>query len=141
MCQLQFTTIWNLRNIKRDDYEKTEDCIFYRANKCKFGIDCWKLHTSSPNSEPFTCFSCKKGFNTMNSLMSHRKKEHIELCKPCMPKNEKCRFENMPDKCWFLHQDFQQGGRKHNPPLNVNQANKSVERESSPSLWKNTEEG
>ena len=131
-CVRKFMSTWYLRNHVRDDHEKTEECVFYKANKCRFGSTCWKLHTSNPNKEPFTCFSCKKGFQTMNGLMSHRKVDHIELCRPCVPKNGKCIFENIPQKCWFLHEDFQQERKKHNPPLNNTPSNKQVEKESRP---------
>ena len=64
----------------------------------------------------FTCYTCKETFSTMNELMSHRKKKHIDLCKPCEPKNGPCCFENMPEMCWFVHSDFSEGSRKQVPP-------------------------
>ena len=116
-CGLKFRTLWNLSNHKRDYHEKKENCVFYQANRCKFGSTCWKSHNENPNKEPFSCFSCKEGFNTINGLMSHRKKKHIELCKPCRPKNEMCRFEENPERCWFIHEDFQMGQQNPDPPL------------------------
>ena len=44
--------------------------------------------------------------------MKHRKRKHIELCKPCLPKGDKCRFEENPDQCWFIHKDFQSVRKK-----------------------------
>ena len=123
----------SLKNHIRDDHGKTEECVFYKANRCKFEQTCWKIHIAQTNKDPFTCFSCNTGFPNMNGLMSHRKKTHIELCKPCQPKNGNCRFENPPEKCCFVHQHFQEVMKKHNPPLKVHQP-KVVEKESNPSL-------
>ena len=57
-----------------------------------------------------------KCFKNMNELMKHRKRKHIELCKPCLPKGDKCRFEENPDQCWFIHKDFQLVRKKSAPP-------------------------
>ena len=132
-CERQFSYSWSLKNHTRDDHGKTEECVFYKVNKCKFGQTCWKLHNENTNKDSFICFSCNDGFKTMNSLMSHRKKDHIDLCKPCQPKNGNCRFENNIEKCWFVHQNFQEVMKKHNPPLRENQP-RVVEQESNPSL-------
>ena len=53
----------------------------------------------------------------MNDLMRHRKSKPIELCKPCMPKEGKCKFEKDNDRCWFIHKDFQKVSKKQDPPL------------------------
>ena len=123
-CSMQFMTIWNLKNHIRDVHGPQEDCYLYKQNRCKFNKSCWRLHKPGQSNESFTCFSCKENFKTINELMRHRKREHIELCKPCSPKEGSCRFENDPDRCWFLHEDFQQRGNKQAPPIE-NQLNQS----------------
>ena len=52
----------------------------------------------------------------MNKLMDHRKQKHVEMCKPCEPKNGICRYQENPEKCWFLHKDFSQDMNKNAPP-------------------------
>ena len=117
-CDKKFRSSWNLKNHIRDDHGKKQDCSFYRANRCNYGNSCWNLHNDSPNTELFTCFSCKEGFNTLNGLMSHRKKKHVELLKQCKPKSGSCRFENNPDRCWFIHGDFRKVLKHQVPPGN-----------------------
>ena len=129
-CPMQFMTLWSLRNHNRDVHGPQEECYFFQQGRCKFNQSCWKLHRPSQNNEPFKCFSCKENFKTTNELMRHRKREHIELCKPCSPREGNCRFESNPDRCWFLHKDFQEGGEKEAPPLVIqssqsNQLNES----------------
>ena len=115
-CGQSFSTSLFQKNHTRDDHGKTDECVFYKSNRCRFGKTCWKIHNGNSDSDPFHRFSCKEGFQTMSGLMSHRKKEHIELCKPCQPRNGNCRFENTPERCWFVHQSFQEARKKHNPP-------------------------
>ena len=117
MCEMQFMSIWILGNHKRDIHGPQEDCFFFSQNRCKFGKSCWKKHIHNKNEDLFICFSCKLKFKTINELMEHRKKDHLEICKLCLPKEGSCRFENNPDRCWFVHQDFQKGGEKQAPPL------------------------
>ena len=115
-CKMQFRSTWHLRNHKRDDHGKEEECVHYKENRCKFGSSCWKVHTENTGIKTFTCYSCKEIFQTMNELMSHRKKKHIELCKPCNPKQGVCRFKDQPERCWFTHQVFQQAMNYQVPP-------------------------
>ena len=115
-CKRQFRSTWHLRNHIRDDHGKEEECIFYKDNRCRFGTTCWKVHSENSGVKTFTCYSCKETFKNMNELMSHRKKEHIELCKPCDPKQGTCRFENQPERCWFTHMDFLQATNRQVPP-------------------------
>ena len=116
VCKRQFRSIWNLKHHTRDEHGKDEECVFYKENKCKFWNTCWKADTGNIGNIKFLCYSCKETFKSMKELMSHRKREHIELCKPCEPKNGTCRFEDHPEKCWFLHKDFSQASKKQNPP-------------------------
>ena len=115
-CKMQFRSMWHLRNHKRDDHVKEEECIFYKDKRCKFGDSCWKIHMEGTGIIYFTCFSCKETFKSMNELMNHRKKKHIELCKPCNPKQGPCRFANQPEMCWFSHKDFPQALNQQIPP-------------------------
>ena len=115
-CNRQFRSTWHLRNHSRDDHGKEEECSFYKDNRCKFGNTCWKVHSENSGLKTFTCYSCKEAFNNMNELMRHRKKTHIELCKPCIPKQGVCRFEDQPERCWFTHKDFQQALNRQVPP-------------------------
>ena len=115
-CQMKFRSVWHLRNHKRDDHGKEEECLFNKDNRCKFGNSCWKVHKENTGIQTFTCYSCKEVFKNMNELMSHRKKMHIELCKPCHPKEGACRFANHPERCWFIHQSFQQAQNQQVPP-------------------------
>ena len=114
---MKFMSLWSLRNHKRDIHGPQEDCFFFSQKRCKFGSSCWKIHGPNVNKDLFTCFACKSSFKTINDLMKHRKREHIELCKPCSPKEGNCCFENEPERCWFIHQDFHQLGKKEAPPI------------------------
>ena len=115
-CKIGFSSTWHLNNHTRDEHEAKEECYHYKSNRCKFGNTCWKLHRASSNIESFTCFSCKESFRNMNELMKNRKNKHIDLCKPCLPKGGECRFKENPEKCWFVHKDFQMVGKKPVPP-------------------------
>ena len=115
-CKMQFRSMWHLRNHKRDDHGKEEECIFYKDKRCKFGHSCWKIHMEGNGIISFTCFWCKETFKSMNELMNHRKKKHIELCKPCNPKQGPCRFANQPERCWFSDKDFPQALNQQIPP-------------------------
>ena len=116
-CETECSSAWHLRNHIRDAHDSQEDCTFYQTNRCKFGSSCWKLHRTTTTESAFTCFSCKDTFKNMNDLMRHRNSKHIELCKPCMPKEGKCKFEKDTDRCWFIHKDFQKVSNKQDPPL------------------------
>ena len=116
-CQNQYTSKWSLNNHIRDDHGQKEECSHFKENRCKFGKSCWKIHTKvGTTNSNFTCYTCKETFSKMNELMSHRKKKHIEYCKTCEPKNRTCRFENMPERCWFVHVDFCQPLKNQVPP-------------------------
>ena len=117
ICDMKFMSFWSLRNHKRDIHGPQEDCFFFSKKRCKFGASCWKIHGPNVNKDLFTCFACKSSFKTINELMKHRKREHLELCKPCSPKEGNCCFENEPDRCWFIHQEFHQLGEKEAPPI------------------------
>ena len=116
VCKRQFRSLWHLRNHSRDEHGSKEECSFYNENRCKFGSKCWKKHSPSQGNKSFTCFTCKETFQSMNTLMYHRKKEHEELCRPCEPKNGSCRYEDNPQSCWFIHQDFLQVVNRTVPP-------------------------
>ena len=116
VCKRQFRSVWHLNNHIRDEHGKEKECSFYKENRCKFGNSCWKEHKENRGTIIFTCYSCKETFKSINDLMSHRKKKHIDLVKPCEPKNGNCRFEDQPEKCWFIHKDFLQATKKQAPP-------------------------
>ena len=116
ICERQFRSLWHLNNHTRDEHKKDEECVYFKQSRCKFGNVCWKAHTNITGNILFTCFSCKDVFKSMNELMGHRKLKHIEMCKPCEPKNGTCRFKENPDKCWFAHEDFSQDRNKQVPP-------------------------
>ena len=115
-CKRKFRSNWHLKNHIRDEHGKDQECTFYKQSQCKFGNTCWKTHNENRGAITFTCYSCKEIFKNMNELMSHRKKKHIDLCKPCEPKTGSCRFEDQPERCWFIHQDFSQALNKQVPP-------------------------
>ena len=115
-CKRQFRSTWHLRNHTRDDHGKEEECNFYKDNRCKFGNTCWKLHSEQVGPKTFMCYSCKETFININELMTHRKKKHIEMVKPCDPKQGTCRFEKEPEKCWFKHTNFLQATKRTVPP-------------------------
>ena len=115
-CKRQFRSNWHRRNHQRDDHGKDQECTFYKEKRCKFGNTCWKAHNDNTGPITFKCYSCKEIFKNMNELMSHRKQKHIDLCKPCEPKNGVCRFKDQPERCWFIHQDFSQELNKQVPP-------------------------
>ena len=120
-CKREFESQWHLKNHIRDEHGKIEECSHFKENRCKFANTCWKKHIdlqSGLKNVLFICFSCKQSFKTINDLMSHKKKEHIEFCKPCSPKNGVCRFEKIPEKCWYIHEDFQLREAQQVPPLN-----------------------
>ena len=116
VCKRQFRSVWHLNNHIRDEHGKEKECIFYKENRCKFGNACWKEHKENRGTIIFTCYSCKETFKSINDLMSHRKKKHIDLVKPCEPKNGNCRFDDHPEKCWFIHKDFLQATKNQAPP-------------------------
>lgn len=118
-CSGEFNSSWHLKNHIRDEHGQQELCSHFKENKCKFGYRCWKKHIGNPsgqNDSTFTCYTCRENFKNLNMLMTHKKKKHTELCKPCLPKNGTCQFENMPEKCWYLHLDFQVQGGIQVPP-------------------------
>ena len=130
-CAMQFMTLWNLKNHNRDVHGPQEECYFFKQSRCKFNKSCWKLHTPSKNNNSFTCFTCKETFKTINDLMTHRKREHKELYKPCSPREGNCCFESNPDRCWFMHEDFQQRGDKEAPPIIIQSSKSSQVNQSS----------
>ena len=118
-CNLEFNSSWHLKNHIRDDHGQKELCSHFKENKCKFGERCWKKHSDSPNRPQnitFTCYSCKENFASLKNLMTHKKNKHREHCKPCSPKSGACRLENTPEKCWYIHQDFQMDRGNQGPP-------------------------
>ena len=117
MWKRQFRSLWHLRNHSRDKHGRKEECSFYNENRCKFGSKCCKKHSPSQGNKSYTCFTCKETFQNMNTLMHHRKKRHEELCRPCEPKNGNCRYEDNPESCWFIHQDFFTGSEQDNSSL------------------------
>ena len=116
VCARQFRSTWHLRNHTRDEHGKNEECVHFKQNRCKFGDNCWKKHSYLTGAKSFVCYSCKDTFKNMNELMEHRNLKHIEMCKPCEPKNGICRYQENPEKCWFVHKDFPQAMNKPVPP-------------------------
>ena len=118
-CSLELKSPWQLKNHIRDEHGKSEECFYFKDNRCRFGDRCWKkqsMRSNEKQSSSFVCYSCKENFSSLNNLMTHKKKEHLELCKPCSPKDGTCQFEDAPEKCWYIHKDFQEHRRKKGPP-------------------------
>ena len=81
----------------RDDAKG--DCSRGRAQ-------CWYRHKNSQTITELTsktshCFSCQQEFNSLGSMMEHRKLVHPETVKPC---SKAASGECKRIKCWFFHE-------------------------------------
>ena len=97
--------------------------------KCDFADNiCWWNHAEKPVSseDKIHCFICNKVFESKPLMMSHRKKHHLEIIRPCTQyqKNE-CKFQN--ESCWFKHEEVSQNISVPNP---MQKENNKMETES-----------
>ena len=74
---------------------------------------CYYTHKSNPpikkvKQTKFNCYSCQNEFNSIGSMMEHRKEVHPEVVKPC---SKAATGECKKVRCWYMHtettnQDF-----------------------------------
>ena len=84
-------------------------CRNYNEGKCPFADSkCWWNHKQIQSSpQEVKCFVCEEKFDNKPSMMSHRKKKHYEIVRPCIQyKQNSCRFQ--ADFCWFKHEAEEQ---------------------------------
>ena len=93
-----------------------KNALFTKKTGVDLEIPAEKKHVPSTGNNSYTCYTCKQIFQSMNTLMCHRKNEHSDVCRPCEPKNGTCRFKDNPESCWFIHKDFSQVQNKTAPP-------------------------
>ena len=70
----------------------------------------WSEHDEDDEEqmELFHCQNCDKTFSTMNDLMVHKKKKHVDIVDICWNfSNDACPFGD--EKCWFQHKIKQTG--------------------------------
>ena len=129
-CKVEFSNYWSLMNHRRDNHPTDKACRYDLEDRCKHSSqECWYKHKNGKNPSNTTtktylnkCFECELNFRDKNELMMHKKKEHIEQCKPCEKylMNE-CSREST---CWYPHtqsQDLQKNQQNMRPPNHLSQ--------------------
>ena len=90
-------------NHRRDHHPTNKQCRFYQVKSCRFtSNECWYKHNKSDSNDNFKCITCKDEFNSLNSLLTHKTREHPETCTPC----KKLSFGGCPfneKTCWNAH--------------------------------------
>ena len=105
-CGEQFSSKWNLMTHRKSKHTSNiAYCRNYMAGRCDFNAEmCWWNHSEVESNidEIINCFICNRTFESKTEMMKHRKREHIEVIRPCrLYQNKSCRFVN--DACWFKH--------------------------------------
>ena len=89
---------------RRDNHEMP-DCRDDLEDSCTRSAEiCYYKHKSNSKVKPtlFNCYSCQHEFNSLGSMMEHRKEIHPEVVKPC---SKAATGECKKPKCWFMHLD------------------------------------
>jgi hypothetical protein len=146
-CGELFTSKWNLMNHRKCEHmNNVAYCRNYLQGKCDFADNiCWWNHAEKvvSSEDQIHCFICNKVFTSKPLMMTHRKKHHPDIIRPCTQyQNNECRFLN--ESCWFKHEkesqdrsvpntrpkeddkmetesDFQKASKNLEPPLQSNQ--------------------
>ena len=103
ICGEEFTEKRNLmHHRKKKHLETVAPCRKRIEGQCNYSDEmCWWSHVEK-NGQDHTCYICGKTFIDKNSMMKHRKIEHVNIVKECSEfiKNN-CRFQEAA--CWFKH--------------------------------------
>ena len=105
-CGDVFTTKWNLMNHRKNEHLNiVAQCRNYLEGKCVYTDSmCWWKHAEREVSSEtnITCFICNKNFVSKPLMMSHRKRDHADVLRPCRNYlNNECKYQD--DSCWFVH--------------------------------------
>ena len=102
----------------------------------RFPKKCRYWNHNKETRKTIICFICGKSFQNKNEMMRHRKREHIEIVKPCFQFSQnKCRFKD--ELCWYKHNeenkkndnmeaDFQEVSEDLDPPIDPHVKNLGV---------------
>ena len=105
ICGDEFTEKWNLMMHRKTNHiGSVATCRNFENEICSYTSDaCWWNHEEKRNcSANIQCYICGKSFEKKSDLMSHRKKNHIDLVQQCNKFiNAECRFQS--EFCWYKH--------------------------------------
>ena len=104
-CGEHFQCKENLMEHRRDNHEMPACRDDLEDNCSRTPEICYYTHKSNPpirkvKPTKYYCYSCQNEFNSLGSMMEHRKEIHPEVVKPCL---KAATGECKKTKCWFMH--------------------------------------
>ena len=104
-CGDVFKTKWNLMNHRKSEHLNiVAQCRNYLEGKCVYTDSmCWWKHAERAASSEthIACFICNKNFISKPLMMSHRKRDHADVLRPCNKYlSNECKFQD--DSCCIL---------------------------------------
>ena len=109
-CDEVFETKWRFMSHRKEKHlESVAPCQNNLEGRCIFiSSKCWWNHESIQNrsGENIECFVCNETFENKPDMMTHRKKEHSSMIRPCQNfQDNNCRYQD--ESCWFKHSETQ----------------------------------